>query len=164
MPVGYRAELGRDVLGWLDDVAVVEAPALTWRFRSIPWQGRPYLLFGATSRYTEQIGEAFGGYVSLRHQQLLDLTPERAELLSVGVLLTPRLDGARPWDTTLVATRGDQGFDDEYLGYLERLWGPLGAENYDADAAFERWLASSPKDLSGGRQPVDELLEPSDPE
>lgn len=63
----------------------------------------------------------------------LELMPERAEMLSVGVLLTPRHDGYRPWDTTLVATRGDQGLDPRSRDALELLWGPLGTTVWEAD-------------------------------
>jgi hypothetical protein len=38
---------------------------------------------------------------------MLELIPERQDVMTVGVLLTPRTDGLRPWDTTMAATRGD---------------------------------------------------------
>jgi hypothetical protein len=42
--------------------------------------------------------------------------------LTVGLLLTPRHDGRRPWDTTLSATAGNLGLDPDYRADLERLW------------------------------------------
>lgn len=142
IPVAYRAELGRDILQWMAEVAAVPEPGHTWRFRNIPWRGRPYVLFGAATRFSAAVQGVFGDYVSLRHQQLLELMPERAEMLSVGVLLTPRHDGYRPWDTTMAATRGDQGFDPKAREALELLWGPFGTSVWKADmrrvaAAFE---------------------------
>ncbi len=139
LPVAYRAELGEDILRWMGEVAAVPDPGHTWRFRNIPWPGRPYLLFGAATRFSEPIQAMFGDYVSLRHQQQIELMPERAEMLSVGVLLTPRHDGYRPWDTTTAATRGDQGFDPRFREALELLWGPLGtsAQKPDWDRVLE---------------------------
>lgn len=143
LPVGYRAELGADILRWMDQVAAVPDPEITWRFRSIVWPGRPYLLFGAATRFSESVQAEFGDYVALRHQQQLELMPERSEALTVGVLLTPRHDGLRPWDTTSAATRGDQGFDPMFREALELLWGPLGTTVRNPDwglveGAFKR--------------------------
>jgi hypothetical protein len=35
------------------------------------------------------LGDSFTSYVSLRHQQMLELIPERTEVMTVGVLLRP---------------------------------------------------------------------------
>ena len=127
-PVAYRAELGRTILGWLRELS--EAPAsgdITWRFRNHLWPDRPYLLFGATNRQHDSlVQEAFNTFVALRHQQHLDLMPERGAMMTVGILLTPRRDGRRPWDTTTAATSGQQEFDQADRVALEVLWGRLG--------------------------------------
>jgi hypothetical protein len=142
--VAYRAELGRDILTWMEDGAKVPDESLLWHFRNISYEDRPYLLFGAASAsHTDGLGEMFRDYVSIRHQQQLDLAPERAETMTVGILLTPRRDGVRKWDTTMVATRGDQGYGPKARHALELVWGPLGTTNlpepdWDAVAkAFE---------------------------
>ena len=70
--------------------------------------------------------EAFGAYLRLRHEQHLDLLPERAGMLTVGVLLTPRVDGRRAWDTTLIAGKDQQRMPDDERTMLEGLWGRLG--------------------------------------
>jgi hypothetical protein len=126
IPVAYRAELGKVILSWIDEAAAVPEGSHLWRFRSIPWPGRPYLLFGAATTHSEAIETFFGDYVTLRHQQQIELMPERAHMLTVGVLLTPRHDGHRPWDTTTAATRGDQGFHPKFREALELMWGPMG--------------------------------------
>jgi hypothetical protein len=133
LPVAYRAELGRDILRWMHEVGTVPDPGHAWRFRTLFWPDRPYLLFGAATRFSPTIQSVFGDYVSLRHQQKLELMPEGAQMLSVGVLLTPRHDGHRPWDTTMAATRGDQGLDAKSRRALELLWGPLGATAWKVD-------------------------------
>jgi hypothetical protein len=126
-PVGYRAELGRTVLGWFAEVAKHPPGAgITWRFRGIIWGGRPYLLFGVANRFNKMVQEAFSTYVSLRHQQHLDLMPERAKMMTVGVLLTPRQDRSGGWDTTMAAALGEERWDDDDRLHFERLWGKLG--------------------------------------
>lgn len=126
MPVAYRAELSRTMLQWLDEVARVREPAITWRFRIHTWPDRPLLLFAVSSRYEPAIQTAFASWVSLRHQEFLELFPERSDIQTVGVLLTPRMDGSRPWDTTMVATRGDQGLSADERALFEQAWGRLG--------------------------------------
>jgi hypothetical protein len=133
-PVAYRAELGKMWLSWLREVANAPSSSITWRFRGHIWTDRPYLIFGAAPRHDALIQEAFGKYVSLRHQQHLEAMPERAEMLTVGVVLTPRGDGLRPWDTTAIATQGNQAFEDDERPALERLWGQIGESVVHTDA------------------------------
>ncbi|MDQ6883724.1 MAG: hypothetical protein M3077_05730 [Candidatus Dormibacteraeota bacterium] len=125
-PVAYRADLGEMWLSSLRKVADSPSSSITWRFRGHIWPDRPYLLFGAASRYNALVQQAFGGYVSLRHQQQLELMPERANMTTVGVLLTPRDDGHRLWDTTVVKVEGDQEIDDDQKALLQHLWGGMG--------------------------------------
>jgi hypothetical protein len=126
-PVGDRAQLGRTLLGWFAELAKHPPDAdLTWRSRGIILPDRPYLLFAAANRHGPLVMEGFSMYVSLRHQQHLDLLPERSKMMTVGVLLTPRLDGQRRWDTTMAAAWGEERFDDEVRGAAEELWGRLG--------------------------------------
>jgi hypothetical protein len=69
-------------------------------------------------------------YVALRHQEILELLGADGNFFSVGVLLTPREDGRRWWDTTMVATRGDLQLDYEYRKAAERLWPDRSAEGF----------------------------------
>lgn len=121
-PVGYRIKLGRDLLAWLSDVAKTPSDEVRWRFRRMAWPDRPYLIFGAAPRFDRVIHESFVALIRLRHQEHLELVPERADLLTVGVLLTPRRDGLRPWDTTLAAVQGEQDLDPELRKALDELW------------------------------------------
>jgi hypothetical protein len=144
VPVGYREELGTDILKWIEEARAVPDETLGWHFRNISYTGRPYLLFGVCSKpYTENLGDTYRDYVSLRHQQHLDLDPARIDMMTVGILMTPRLDGFRSWDTTMMAMRGSMGFGPKTRHALELLWGPLGTSrlpepDWDAvAAAFE---------------------------
>jgi hypothetical protein len=125
-PVGYRADLGRMWLSWLRDVAQSGASSIDWHFRGHIWPDRPYLIFGAAPAHTPDIQLAFSLYVGLRHQQHLELMPERLGMLTVGVILTPRSDGVRPWDTTVVAIQGNPDFNDAERAELEHAWGTFG--------------------------------------
>jgi hypothetical protein len=48
--------------------------------------------------------------------------PSDGKLTTVGVLLTPRPDGLRDFDTTVLLVRGDVGFDDDQLALLRKHW------------------------------------------
>ncbi len=125
-PVGYRAELGMMWLSWLREVAETPSTMMKWRFRSHIWPDRPYLIFGAAPRHNEVMQQVFGAYVRLRHEQHLEILPERVGMLTVGVVLTPRMVGRRAWGTTVLATRDRDRLDDDYRALLEELWGTLG--------------------------------------
>jgi hypothetical protein len=128
IPVQYRGELASTLLEWFDRAQEVEPGTTRWQFRGMPFTGRPYVLIGVASRpHDEAIGFHFHWFVALRHQQLLERIPERVDVPSVGVLLTPRGDRSRPWDTTCVFTTGLIDFDPEERAQLEELWGPFGS-------------------------------------
>jgi len=124
--VGMRSELGEAAFRMLEQVVDAPGGGTRWWFRRVLGSGRPQLIIGTASRHDELIGGAFADYVALRHQQLAEVLPEQLNQLTVGVLLTPRSDGVRPWDTSLCATRGDQGFEPDIRAGLERLWGARG--------------------------------------
>jgi hypothetical protein len=124
-PVAHRAELGRVILTWLNEVLPGPADEVRWRFRRLMHPDRPHLIFGAASRFDAVVQEAFWSLVSLRHQQHLEVLPERKDVMTVGILFTPRRDDRRPWDTTLAATHGEQGLETDLRAALERMWGPF---------------------------------------
>lgn len=122
LEVGYRSELGRDILSWMHDLARAQDDQVQWHFRHINGVGRVNLIFAATTRYDEANRAYFATFISLRHQQLLDAIPELEDVRTVGVLLTLRSDGRRPWDTSMAATQGNQGFTPEDRTELEGIW------------------------------------------
>jgi hypothetical protein len=126
-PVGLRVDLGHAVVKMLAEVAVSPDEETRWWFRRIVFADRPHLAFGVATRHTALVQDAFAAYVTLRHEQLSEILPELRDIMTAGVLLTPRGDGVRPWDTTMVATSGDQGFTPAYRAALEHLWGPIGS-------------------------------------
>lgn len=120
-PVAYRRELGADLLRWLEECSRVTDPEQwMWRSRNLRIPGRPALIFTATTRFTDLTLPAFRSLVMLRHQEWREVMPE-GHPLSVGLLITPSRHG-RPWDTTMVAVRGDIDFACQERELSEALW------------------------------------------
>jgi hypothetical protein len=92
--------------------------------------GAAHLAFAAASTFSEAHQWAFSTWVQLRHHELQQITGDMS-LTTVGVLLTPRGDGSRPWDTTVSAVRGDLRLSDDEAAQYRELW-PLDS---DASAA-----------------------------
>lgn len=110
-------------------MATAASDGISWRSRRFVSATHHQLIFGVCSqRWSDDIQWRFGTLVQLRHQEHLERTPERDGLMTVGVLLTPRTRG---WDTTIVATSGEQGFDEEDRRALEKLWGTWDAPGTD---------------------------------
>lgn len=61
----------------------------------------------------------------LRHHER-EPVDELDDALTIGILLTPRYDGLRDWDTTMLAVRGDPCLDDDDLERSRRLWNSSG--------------------------------------
>lgn len=101
----------------------VEDDGIKWRFRRLRHkQGTPHLLFGACSIFSDLTREAFRQWVMLRHHEFgVDLGSSK-ELMSVGILLTPRHDGRRPWDTTMYAVAGDLELSDDDVHAMGLVW------------------------------------------
>jgi hypothetical protein len=122
LPVGYRAELGKTLLSWLHEVAAEDPDQVRWRFRQVQFPDRPHLIFATATRWDEAVHNAFSMLITIRHQEMYEAQQSERELLTVGLLLTPRRDGPRPWDTTMAAVRGDLELSAEHRRELERLW------------------------------------------
>jgi hypothetical protein len=123
LPVAHRTELGELLLEMMKDVAAVSPSETKWRFRRFRFAPpQPHLAFGACSRFSDVHFEAFRQWVALRHHEFgIDLGAWDG-LVTVGVLLTPRSDGRRPWDTTMVRAAGNLELSEEELKGLSELW------------------------------------------
>jgi hypothetical protein len=126
LPVGSRASLGRTLIDWVAEVSSTPTDSLRWRMRNVVREELPCLIFAASNKVNASVEGAWIGYVRLRHQQLLDAVPERANLITVGVLITPgRVDDNVMWEATMIATRGAQDFsEEERLRLLETFGEP----------------------------------------
>lgn len=129
--VSRRAELGLLFRDWLREARAVPSHQRLWRFRSELSQGRPYLIFGATNLLDRESAWRFAEFVLLRHQQQVDLVRERADLTSVGVLLTPMPNEPRRLVTKMVAVRGDPVLGPKHRAAAELLWGAIGSSTIE---------------------------------
>jgi len=104
---------------------------LVWKLRSVRGSvGHAHLAFGACSHpASSDVQGAFKLWVQLRHHDVLAVRKDVDGLTTVAVLLTPRQDGMRPWDTTVVAVSGDVKFSTDQLEMLRGLWPTPAAVN-----------------------------------
>ncbi|MGI8710348.1 MAG: hypothetical protein ACR2LA_05075 [Acidimicrobiales bacterium] len=81
------------------------------------------LFFSVGSHMTETHREIYKGWVLLRRHEFIELTAtDTADPpWTVAVLLTPRHDGYRSWDTTLIATCDDTLLDDDERARLAAI-------------------------------------------
>jgi hypothetical protein len=113
LPVAARAELGRTLMGRLDACALAQPDSLRAEHRIVLLDGgNLQLMFSVYSQLSGYHKELHKTWLLVRRQEYL-----RASLAegpdypwSVGVLLTPRFDGGRYWDTTVFATDGGPAF------------------------------------------------------
>ena len=95
---------------------------MSWRLRTFRSTTRvPQLGFGVCSAFTGLTQQAFNSWLLLRHHERQDFK-EYADAVSVGVLLTPRTDGLRDWDTTMTAVTGDPELSEDELQQYRKLW------------------------------------------
>lgn len=108
----------------MSEVSEHRGDGIIWRLRSVRGEaGRTHLGFGACSHpFTAEIQHAFSLWAQLRHHDVLAVADEVESLTSVAVLMTPRTDGRRPWDTTVTAVSGDLNFSGADLTELRSLW------------------------------------------
>ncbi|MFJ5728940.1 hypothetical protein [Streptomyces paradoxus] len=132
LPVGARAEWGQLLLDMLNDVRQAPAGQCKWRWRrSITASGTRQLIFGCATRFGPEIQAAFQAYVLLRHHELHRRTGLAGDTSTLGVLLTPRTDRTRPWDTTLLRTEGDNQLTSEEVRQYSALWNRKTADSAD---------------------------------
>jgi hypothetical protein len=123
LPVAHRTELGRLLLDELNARPPGNPEEVRWRQRTIiSTPGEPQLGFAVCSKpVNDIIQESFRSWALLRHHERRDID-DLDIATSVCVLLTPRSDGLREWDTTLLAITGPAKLTDEQLNSYRGLW------------------------------------------
>lgn len=122
LPVGHRTELGRFLLDGLHAARENTPGTQSWKLRTFrSTGGEPQLGFGVCSKFTELTRNAFTSWLLLRHHERGDFQTI-IDATSIGVLLTPRADGIREWDTTMAAITGDPELTEEELRQSRALW------------------------------------------
>ncbi len=125
--VGARAELGRLLLRRLTECAAA-APhghRMEHRIMYID-QGSLQVTFTTMSQLTDYHQEIYRSWLLLRRQDFLQRSGALGPIYpwTVGVLLTPRPDGPRPWDTTTISTNGPPAYDTAEYARLTRAFEP----------------------------------------
>lgn len=116
MAVTHRADLGRTLLRRLDYCAKAPADALLAQHRvNFLDGGRLHLSFNVYSVLTGYHRQMFETWLLHRRQTFLQASRTKGPDYpwSVAVLLTPRPDGGRLWDTTVLATNAGPAYDEE---------------------------------------------------
>jgi hypothetical protein len=122
LPVGHRTELGRFLLDGLHAARLADPEVLSWKLRTFrPTRDEPQLSFGICSKFTELTRQTFISWLLFRHHERGDFQAI-PDAVSIGVLLTPRGDGLREWDTTMAAVTGDPQLTEEELQRSRELW------------------------------------------
>lgn len=122
IPVASRTELGNRLFNYMSDCFNMpdHADLRTGTRIYMPNdETRGPVLFMVASRLDEMTKSVFRArFDLLHHDYCRDSGDERA--MTVAVLLTPRRNGERPWDTTMVAVDGIQVFDERYIEHIRR--------------------------------------------
>ncbi|MFF7888948.1 hypothetical protein ACH40F_51555 [Streptomyces sp. NPDC020794] len=92
---------------------------------------RDQLGFAVCSTLTDHTRATFSAWLRVRRHERGE-SSDLAHRTSVGVLLTPRTDGYREWDTTVMAVSGDPELTGEKLSAYQDLFttpnSPAGAD------------------------------------
>jgi hypothetical protein len=125
LPAQDRGAMGTFLLEILQQVAQTKTGTM-WRFRRMLSQPHPGQLlqlgFGVCNHYDDLLEAAFRSWVELRHVDLGKRWGDAAAVTTVGVMLTPRYDGQRAWDTTATGIVGRHEIDARTLADYRRLW------------------------------------------
>lgn len=125
--VGARADLGRLLLRRLI-LCAEAAPDGHRMYHRIMYigQGSLQVTFTTMSQLTDHHQEIYKSWLLLRRQEFLEKSGALGPIYpwTVGVLLTPRPDGPRPWDTTTISTNGPPAYDPAEYARLTETFKP----------------------------------------
>jgi hypothetical protein len=123
VPIVTRGELGRFAHHQLAELTSQGTSDVLWRFRRVVGEGSTQLAFAACSHPHEKVGQGFTSWVHLRHHEFTQRLASGSDgPVTIGVLLTPRMDGRRPWDTTLYSITGVFDLDAAEYAAATALW------------------------------------------
>lgn len=120
--VTRRAELGRLLLNNLAHVQQAPPGSIATLFRRFTADAsEPNLLFGVCNTFSPAVMEMFTRYVLLRHSDRCDELGTQ-EIDTVGILLTPRSDGRRPWDSNIRSVRRGAEINRDQIEIYRQHW------------------------------------------
>lgn len=123
LPVQDREVVGDYLLKGLERLQPL-SKGLEWRMRRVfGGLGSTQLVFGVCSGpHSEVVEGLLNAYVQLRHHEFCKRLEADASPLTVGVLLTPRVDSDMPFDTTLGAIIGPIALTEADVERLTQAW------------------------------------------
>lgn len=130
--VTNRAELGRTLLRRLDHCAAARPGEMRAQHKiAYVDDSRIQLIFTVMGQLTVADRDYFRVYALHRRQLFLRSSGAQGPVLpwTVAVALTPRWDGRRPWDTTVIATNGPELYDDEEFENIGQAFAPRGGRD-----------------------------------
>ncbi|MGP5247868.1 hypothetical protein [Corynebacterium flavescens] len=120
--VTHRSELGRTLLRRIDHCALAPVNTLRAQHRILFIDhGRLHLVFSVYSQLTGHHRQLYETWLLHRRQKFLQESRAYGPDYpwSVGVLLTPRPDGQKLWDTSVFATNSGPTYDRDEFARLE---------------------------------------------
>jgi hypothetical protein len=118
VPVRQRVEIAHLLLTWMEKAAA--NPNVFHMRRLTGLHGSDVqICIGVAGRLNH---ERFSRWVWLRHHDLQEQSGNWDEQVTIGVQLTPRHDGVRPWDTTMAAVSGDLDLTPDVLADLRAVF------------------------------------------
>ncbi|MFC7619380.1 hypothetical protein [Microlunatus sp. GCM10028923] len=125
--VASRASLGRLLLRRLTVCAEAAPEVHRMEHRIIYMEnGDLQVAFTTMSQLTGYHQQIYRTWLLHRRQTFLERTATKGPIYpwTVGVLLTPRAHGGRPWDTTVMASNGPPAYDQQEFDRLSPLLTP----------------------------------------
>ncbi len=132
LPVATRASMGRLVLEHLAAVAEHPMGTVGWRFRRVMLDdGELQLVFGAGAGATALLHEILHQRTIFWHEDMIERTgvSELERAVTIAVMVSPRYDGTRPWDTTTLFIKGPTGLTSDEIAELRESWATIEAES-----------------------------------
>ncbi|SMG44495.1 hypothetical protein [Agreia pratensis] len=122
LPVGYRTDLGEYLLNALAELRSKAPGTAFWAARTfLSEEGHDQLGFAVASGFNESTRAVFNQWLVEKHDKRRE-SENIDNATSIGVLITPRSDGFRDWDTSMAAVHGGVELSDEERGLFEKMW------------------------------------------
>lgn len=121
LPTRQRAMAGEFLRDGIVEARRVKE-GIAWRQRRIFGEGPVQVTLGVCSRLNPETEAGFTAWMELRHHEFANRVGKE-DSVTVGVLITPRLDGKKDWDTTMAVAEGKFDLTPEQLAAYTEVWG-----------------------------------------
>ena len=122
IPVVAQGDVGSLLLRHLRNSDRVALGTTRWESRRHLTSDRHQFIFTVCNTVSDRHKDAFRSRVELIQHQMEQRLPTGTSSRTIGVLITPRRDGIRYWDTTLIVANAPIGLTEEELSAYEEFW------------------------------------------